>query len=356
MDMTTYKVMTPCGEFAANWPEDAFEPVQYTGEADAIAYFATYLALNAVSVRGGARAQMDSLEPDGLYGFCQSDEYGITVFPLVTDLIDEANDDAPGAVVLDAVDNGETKALVPHVTEYSPPGTLVLDDAQGDNTFALIGEGVQLLSRFDESSDTFFADLGRLREIIQALGVDVTPPAIDPAPVVDPVIEPAPDPTPNPTPSPVDMDNFIKIAANSITELRRVDVYRVLNAVAADNIGGVTRSMLADYIVTNRPDLAQEVIDVMHEEWPGDDWAASIVTPEPELQPDPQPEQTNPVRDIDLAYLRSVTAGEVDLMGDEDPADRLEAIITAYVGDEEIENAAREAVESYTNLMESANT
>ncbi len=52
----------------------------------------------------------------------------------------------------------------------------------------------------------------------------------------------------------------IKIAANSITELRKADVFRVLEQ--NDN-----RTALAAYISESRPDLAQEVAEIMDEEF-----------------------------------------------------------------------------------------
>ena len=60
-------------------------------------------------------------------------------------------------------------------------------------------------------------------------------------------------------------ENYIKAAANSIGQLRKSDVDRVLNGLAKDNIDGVTRADLADYIKENHPDYAQEVDDVMAE-------------------------------------------------------------------------------------------
>jgi hypothetical protein len=68
------------------------------------------------------------------------------------------------------------------------------------------------------------------------------------------------------------MENYIRIAADSINQLRRVDVFRVLDAIRPDNIDGVTRADLASWIVANRPELTGEVSDVMAEEFPGDAW------------------------------------------------------------------------------------
>jgi hypothetical protein len=67
-------------------------------------------------------------------------------------------------------------------------------------------------------------------------------------------------------------EQYIKIAADSIRTLRRVDVLRVLESIRADNIDGVTRHDLATFIATQRPDLVDEVSEVMREEFPGDGW------------------------------------------------------------------------------------
>lgn len=78
-------------------------------------------------------------------------------------------------------------------------------------------------------------------------------------------------------------ENYIKVAADSIAGLRKVDVFRVIAAVLKDNSDGVTRESLAAWIKSERADLTQEVIAVMVELTPqeelltGDD--AGEVTP-----------------------------------------------------------------------------
>lgn len=152
MMATQYNVATPYGTFLAQWGEDEESPVAYSGDDGAISHFKAYLELNSVSGRGGALVRFDSLEPDDLYGFCQSEKYGIIVAPSADDLMDDLeNEEQKMSVVLDAVSDAEA--------------------------FTLIGEGAQILTRLDDDGDTFFADLGRLREIIQALGDDT--PALD---------------------------------------------------------------------------------------------------------------------------------------------------------------------------------
>lgn len=60
-------------------------------------------------------------------------------------------------------------------------------------------------------------------------------------------------------------ESYIKAAADSSAELRKVDVLRVLEGVSKDNIDGVTRESLAAWIQSERPDLTQEVNEVMAE-------------------------------------------------------------------------------------------
>jgi hypothetical protein len=190
----------------------------------------------------------------------------------------------------------------------------------------------------------------------------------EPAPVVpDPVVSITP-------PSDDIMQAYISIAADSIDSLRRIDVYRVLNAVAADNINGVTRGALATWIVANRPDLRDEVAAVMAEEFPGEGWtgAAStdetppVVEPvnepvnEPTVEPEPpvvDPEPPviadNPQRTNDLTFFADVAAGKVD-MWDDNLADKLEEMIAGYSDDSEVTAAWTEAVNAYTNFMVNA--
>lgn len=61
------------------------------------------------------------------------------------------------------------------------------------------------------------------------------------------------------------LELYIKVAADNIAELRKVDVFRVLDAVRCDNIDGVTRGSLAAWIKTERPDLIGEVEETMSE-------------------------------------------------------------------------------------------
>ena len=57
------------------------------------------------------------------------------------------------------------------------------------------------------------------------------------------------------------LELFIKVAADSIGELREVDVMRVLES------NSIRRQQLANYICHHRPDLANEVAEVMEVEF-----------------------------------------------------------------------------------------
>jgi hypothetical protein len=51
---------------------------------------------------------------------------------------------------------------------------------------------------------------------------------------------------------------IIKIAADSVINLRRIDVFRVLDSCSNDEL-----ALSAAYIRQNRPDLAKEVSDCL---------------------------------------------------------------------------------------------
>jgi hypothetical protein len=54
------------------------------------------------------------------------------------------------------------------------------------------------------------------------------------------------------------MEKYITIAADSIGQLRKPDVFRVLDTYDYDE-------KLAAYIIDNRPDLKDEVMEIMQE-------------------------------------------------------------------------------------------
>ena len=63
-----------------------------------------------------------------------------------------------------------------------------------------------------------------------------------------------------------DYDNYIKIAADSIEQLRKIDVERVLQW---SELKGEELSAFGDYIIKNRPDLEGEVNDLVGEMFSG---------------------------------------------------------------------------------------
>jgi hypothetical protein len=106
----------------------------------------------------------------------------------------------------------------------------------------------------------------------------------------------------------------------------------------------------------------------MRAEWPGEtptdpalpteDRAVTVTDPLPEEGAAVPPAlgevtESTPERDADMAFLRSVTAGEID-MWENDPADRIEAVVGTYAADEAVLSLAREAIDAYTNFMSQA--
>lgn len=57
-----------------------------------------------------------------------------------------------------------------------------------------------------------------------------------------------------------DPAQFIKIAADDISKLRKCDVFRLLDECGSDNIDA-----MVDYIRANRPDYADEVQQCLEE-------------------------------------------------------------------------------------------
>jgi hypothetical protein len=163
----------------------------------------------------------------------------------------------------------------------------------------------------------------------------------------------------------VDFAQYLLPAQQTIKTLTEINIYRVLVAAPEDQ-----RAAFAQWIIERRPDLADEVQRVMREEWPGDAPTGGTVTPPTEDRTegitDPLPDDgaavppavgevtvSTPERDADMAFLRAVTAGEID-MWENDPADRIESIVGAYETDEAVLTLAREAIDAYTNFMSQA--
>ncbi|WP_206146747.1 hypothetical protein [Burkholderia sp. Tr-20390] len=77
------------------------------------------------------------------------------------------------------------------------------------------------------------------------------------------------------------LEKYIKMSADSVASLRKDDVFRVLDGIAKENVDGVTRAELASYITNMRPDLEDEVREVMTEEFLADSWSATSAMPAP---------------------------------------------------------------------------
>jgi len=76
-------------------------------------------------------------------------------------------------------------------------------------------------------------------------------------------------------------------------------------------------------------------------------------TPDPQPEPQPQPQPANPQRAADMAFLNSVVSASADMWAD-DLADKIEAIGTAYEGDDEVLALWGQAIQAYTDFMVSA--
>lgn len=138
------------------------------------------------------------------------------------------------------------------------------------------------------------------------------------------------------------METLIKIAADTVAQLRRIDVYRVLDAA------GDQRADLATFITTQRPDLVREVTDVMAEEWPVLGWALAAAADGGNAE-----HGQNPARAADLTFLNSVISKSVD-MWDDALADKIEGMGATYEGDAEVVEVWGRAIVAYTDFMVAA--
>lgn len=95
---STYKVLTPAGQFDAVFAEDEDIPIEYSGDEVAITFFKNWLFINQVSGEHGHLLDSQSLTPNDLYGFCQPPESGIEVMPPFEDLLAYIQEDAANPV------------------------------------------------------------------------------------------------------------------------------------------------------------------------------------------------------------------------------------------------------------------
>lgn len=103
MITTHYTVLTPCGAFVAHWDEDEDVPPVFSGNWNALEYFKAYLAATRPNGPDGRLLAFEALEPNELEGFCQSDEFGITVWPDDAPM-PEHEEEHDGASLLDAIE------------------------------------------------------------------------------------------------------------------------------------------------------------------------------------------------------------------------------------------------------------
>lgn len=148
MNGDKYLVRTEAGEFTVNFGEEDGDRTTYEGDEGAIKYFKNRLLFNFVSGEDGHSINPDFVSPYDFWAYCQTDT--IRIIP------DEYYEATFKEWESELSEGYEMKQNFDSV-----------DDSQA---FALMGEGAQILGRLDENSATFFADLGRLKEIIAALG------------------------------------------------------------------------------------------------------------------------------------------------------------------------------------------
>ena len=156
---TTYRAVTPFGAFQAEWGDEEESRVEYTGSADAIAYFKDYLALNSISGVGGALIRFDTLEPADLYGFCQSEKAGISVIPTLDDLMSEfEEEDRSAAPPSDGVsDSGLVFNLF--IEGESPESITEAGEDEPEVNVAPVTTEAKKAQESDESADGDFLAL-----------------------------------------------------------------------------------------------------------------------------------------------------------------------------------------------------
>ena len=116
---TEYTVVTPFGRFVAQWDDDEDARVNFAGSEDGIAYFRRFMEVAMITGHGGIGLSADGLEPADLVGFCQSDDYGIAVFPDADDALALALESgaSAGEPVLDSASPMEQIKLVRALSE-----------------------------------------------------------------------------------------------------------------------------------------------------------------------------------------------------------------------------------------------
>jgi hypothetical protein len=95
--MTTYTVITLAGNLTATWDDDSEDSqVVYTGSDAAKLALRMHIETGHIVNGTGELLNIDNLDPNDLYGFCQSDEKGILILPNRDDLEDMLGRTADG--------------------------------------------------------------------------------------------------------------------------------------------------------------------------------------------------------------------------------------------------------------------
>lgn len=159
MIATEYTVYTPPGRFVAQWDDDEDAQVKYAGNPEAIAYFRRFMEVALVTGHGGILLSADSLDPADLVGFCQSEDYGITVLP-----------DADDALAL-ALENDAAEDIAPALDSVSPMERIKLVKALSDATDALVSAATPIARVVAAKA---------VGEALARLGIGEDAPGVDP--------------------------------------------------------------------------------------------------------------------------------------------------------------------------------
>ncbi len=137
MNESTYQILTPAGAFSAVFGEED-SPVEYQGDGLAIGFFKDWILINQISGEHGHLLDVENIQPNELYGFCQSPESGITVIPPFVDLVVFAQADA----LDEFADQTTSQVAIDDETqeENTMQDTPVLDSVSGLEKLQLVGE------------------------------------------------------------------------------------------------------------------------------------------------------------------------------------------------------------------------
>lgn len=150
----------------AEWNNDEESRVEYSGSADAIAYFKDSLALNSISGAGGALIRFDTLEPSDLYGFCQSEKAGISVIPSLDDLMSEfEEEDCSAAPSSDDSVTGDGLVFNMFIEGELPESRSEEGEDRPEVRVALVTAETRKEQKIEESSDDYFLALASIGDV-----------------------------------------------------------------------------------------------------------------------------------------------------------------------------------------------